>query len=271
MAKDVLTFIKMNERSFTKTEKKIMNYILKNTDKVIYMTITELSDELKIGEGTIVRFCQKLGFSGFHPFKIALAECFKPQFEYESDLISKCTNANIEIIRKTAEFLDKRSIDQAINIITKTDKLFILGVGASGITAQDAFYKFMRIGINCVYSPDVHLLSMQLSLGTCEDSVLAISQSGSTSSVVDMARMAKDKNMKVIALTGYLKSPLTQFADIVLLTPTRETPFQSGAIRSKIAQLHVIEILFEGLCIKLQEKAEKSIRITADSVSKWIY
>jgi len=272
---DVRTIIKVNQKQFTEKENKLAQFVIENAGRIIDMSITEIADEIGVGQGTVVRFCQKLGFSGFHPFKIALARSLGRQEEQtdDSDIVSMVKENHIKAIEETSKLLklNQQIVYQCAEKISQCRSLYLLGVGASGVTALDAYYKFMRIGVDVKYMPDPHLLVMTLSKCDERDCVLAFSQSGSTAIVVDMAQLAKQNGACVIAITGYNRSPLTRYADFVLLTAIRENPFQSGAIRSKIAQLHVLEVLFEQTKMLLSDKARENIDRTARSVEKWIY
>ncbi|HCZ06860.1 MAG TPA: MurR/RpiR family transcriptional regulator [Thermotogae bacterium] len=269
---DIRVIVNAHWKIFTTKERKVAEYTLNFPEKVVYMTITELSDELKVGEGTIVRFCQKLGFSGFHPFKIALAKSLQNEpVSAKDDLISKLAHEHMQVIQETSNLLKRKDVEKAAGKIIVSRRVYLIGVGASGITALDAFYKFLRIGIDVRFNMDSHLMAMWLAESSTNDCLLAFSQSGSTSVVVDMVSSAKKNGTFVIAVTSYTRSPLTEYADIILLTPTKETPFQSGAIRSKIAQLHVLEVLFEMVRSKLGSSAEEAIARTASAVEKWIY
>ncbi|MGV3025400.1 MurR/RpiR family transcriptional regulator [Clostridium thermobutyricum] len=46
-------------------EVEIYKYILNNKEKVPYMTIRELSEEIHISTTSILRFCKKCGVEGF--------------------------------------------------------------------------------------------------------------------------------------------------------------------------------------------------------------
>jgi len=277
---NVLLRIETLKNSFTKTETRIATFVLENPGKVIYMSLTELSDALKVSEGSIVRFCQKIGFQGFHPFKIAMAIAESP---YKSDssgisdpenlteLKSYVANRYVDVIRDTSEFISEETLRDCVASITSAKTILLAGVGASGNTAQDAFYKFMRIGLNFKYSSDAHLQAMMASQLSKADMLMAISQSGSTLEIVDIANIARGAGCTVMSVTGYARSPLAKVSDHVLLTPTRETPFESGAIRSKVAQLYVLELLFMAVFQKIRTSGQKSIEKTARAVAKWIY
>ena len=279
--KNLLLQIESKKNNFTKTEKKIAEYILSDYSKVVYMSITELSDTLKVSEGTIVRFCQKMGFSGFHPFKISLAvtqrtitdtdDLFAVNNGDMRALKNYVAKRNIEIIENTNQFISETELAMCVDDIKKADRILISGMGASGNTAGDFFYKLIRLGLNCQRTIDAHMQAMLASQLHKGNVLIAISQSGSTLEIVDIAQQAKIQGAKVIAITGYERSPLTKFSDRVLLTPTKETPFESGAIRAKIAQLFVIELLFSALYMEMKDTGLKNIKRTADSVAKWIY
>lgn len=278
---NVLLKIESKKFDFTKTEKKIAEYVLKEYNKVVYMSITELSDTLHISEGSIVRFCQKLGFTGFHPFKINLAvtqsnsqktddlfELKKGDMKSLKDFVAR---RNMEMIENTKQFISEEELEVCVALIRQANQILLCGMGASGNTANDFFYKLVRLGLNCKRATDAHMQAMLSSELKKGDLLIAISQSGSTLETVDIAQNAKKQKAKVISLTGYERSPLTKFSDHVLLTPTKETPFESGAIRSKIAHLFVIELLFSALYLELKDEGLTNIRKTANAVAKWIY
>jgi RpiR family carbohydrate utilization transcriptional regulator len=277
MVEDLLTLLSSQRGVITKKEKIIAQYVLDNPEEVIHMSITELSELLNVGEGTIVRFCQKIGFEGFHSFKIFLAKNI-PNSKGENealsseDILLQIKNNHVNAIAQTYEILrsSKDTLTECAELISKCKRLYIIGVGASGATGLDAYYKFMRIGIDTFFTQDSHLAAMALASATSKDVLLAFSQSGSTSVIVDLAKLAKDNNTKIIAITGHKRSPLGDVADYIILTPIREAPFESGAIRSKISQLHVLEALFEITKQNVKE-ADRYIHQTARAVEKWIY
>ena len=72
------------------------------------------------------------------------------------------------------------------------------------------------------------------------DVLLAITTSGTSKNVVKAARTAREKGVKVIALTGKAGSEITKLADIAVVTP-------GGAWADRVQELHikVIHILIE--------------------------
>ncbi len=76
--------------------------------------------------------------------------------------------------------------------------------------------------------------------GRSGDVLLAISTSGTSKNIVAAAGAAKRQGVRVIALTGRAGTPLTELADIAIITP-------AGRYADRVQELHikVIHILIE--------------------------
>lgn len=60
-------------KTMTRTEKRIVDYIITHDKEIMTETIAELASHTKSSEISVSRFCKKLGFSGLQSLKIALA------------------------------------------------------------------------------------------------------------------------------------------------------------------------------------------------------
>lgn len=276
-----LNLLKSIYPSLSKKEKRVAEFILENAQKTIYLSITELSDVCKAGEATIIRLAQKLGYSGYQELKLALArDLVSPDLDLLEDvrpeddlstLVQKVRARNIKAINDTTNILDLESLSKAIDFIVNARKVEFYGVGASGFTALDAKYKFLRIGVLCDAFTDPHLQAMSAACLTHEDVAVGISHSGTTRDTIESLKVAKNTGAKTICITNFMRAPITEVADVVLLTSSPETPLTSGAIRSKIAQLHVIDLLFTGVAMKIAKKAGYYTEKTAKAVLNKLY
>jgi len=59
---DVRTIIKVNQKQFTEKENKLAQFVIENAGRIIDMSITEIADEIGVGQGTVVRFCSETWF-----------------------------------------------------------------------------------------------------------------------------------------------------------------------------------------------------------------
>lgn len=262
-------------QSLSPTAKKIADYILKNPEKVIHLSITELAEEVKASEATIVRFCQELSYRGYQELKIRIAQSLvsTPQEIYEAidrydevpKVKAKVFQAIIQTLSDTLEVLDERELERAVDAIANARKVEFYGAGGSGVVAQDAYHKFLRIGVNCIALVDSHLQVMSASLLTEKDVVVGISRTGSVKETVEALQSAKETGAKTICITNFGKTPITEVADIKLFTAARETLFGSDAMTTRIAQLAVIDSFYVGVTLRRYEQAKESIERTREA------
>ena len=80
-------------------------------------------------------------------------------------------------------------------------------------------------------------------LGKKEDVILAISTSGKSTNILRVAELAKQKGIKVIALTGKSGGKLAEYADVEIRVPHNEYADRIQEIHIKI--IHILILLIE--------------------------
>lgn len=267
--------------SLTKSEKKVAEAVLKDPEAAVFCTITDLAEKAGVGETSVIRLCRKLGFKGYQEFKLSIVQDLATPAEQvhgaieETDsletIIKKITAQNTQAIQNASALLNEEHFQQAIDAIVKANKLYFFGVGSSGITAADAKYRFMRLGFNVEAAADAHIIAMNAALAKKGDVVVGISTSGSTKDLVDAVKIAKENEAFIICVTNHARSPITYYADVVLLGVSKETPLQGGAFSSKLAQIHVLDILSTAVTIQQKEQTYQALEKTAKSVLNKLY
>lgn len=267
--------------SLSNAEKKVAQAFLENPSKTVYSSVTDLAEAAQVGETTVIRFCRKLGYRGFQEFKLAVAQDLvsisqqvygKIEEDDPIDVIcKKMTAFSTQAIEDTLSLLQESQLQKATDALIRAKRQFFFGVGSSGITAQDAQYHFMRLGFDAHAASDAHIIAMQCSLMTPSDVVLGISTSGSTKDLVDAIKLAKENGAYVICLTSHARSPITSYADAVLIAASKETPLQGGAFASKLAQIYVLDILTTIVSLKQRASTLEALSKSAKSVVDKMY
>src|SRR5690625_1442727 len=203
--------------SLTKSEKKAADFILNKGDNILNYSITDFSEEAHVSESTILRFCRRIGMKGYQDFKLTLAKGLtEPK---SSSLTLKGENADyvdlicdntIKAIQNISVLMNRKELDEAVDLIYKSRNVYFFGVGTSGLTALDAKNRFIRIGKHVDAIVDPHIQAMIAASLTENDLVIGISISGSTQDTIDSLKIARNNGAKVIALTYYLRSPITK-------------------------------------------------------------
>lgn len=186
--------------------------------------------------------------------------------EKDNGIVSQVSHLHVRAIQETARLIDQEQLNAAIQILAAARSIHFFGAGHSGITAKDAGHRLFRLGFPANALDDSHFQLMAAATLGPDEAAVGLSVSGSTKDTVDSLRESKARGAKTIAVTAYVQAPITRHADVVLLTSTRETPIESGAFTSKIAQLFVLDLLCAGL-VRLQPG---SARETQEQIGKAI-
>ena len=278
--KDILTVIRETYPQFTKSEKRVADFVFQSPGKVLYTSITDLAELCGVGDTTVFRFCKALKLNGYQDFKMFLALAVASTNGVEESVVGevgpaddvesigrKALATNIAALNETFELLDVAAIEKATQMIASADRIHFFGMGASGITALEAKQKFMRIMPNVEYSSDCHMQYMAASLMTERDLAIAFSYSGSTKDMIDILKIAKNTNCKIICITRFAKSTLASLADITLLCGSNEGPMQGGALSTTLTQFYLLDILYLQYFIRYYDKAKKNKAKTTESIS----
>lgn len=281
----ILGTIRSTYNSLTKSEQKVADFILSDTEKIIYMTITDFSEICSVSDATVLRFCRSVGYKGYQSFKLDFAiEISNLNLNREGQLEGdggeitsedtieaitlKTINNNIFAINETMSLLDPKAVDKAVDLILHSRKVVFFGAGLSQITAQDAVYKLMVIGIDVSSYSDNHVQFIQASLLQPTDVAIGISFSGSTKDTFDVLKTAKKAGSRIISITHHAKSPITKISDIVLIHGSKEGPLEGGLISSKVSQLIVIDVLYNALYRRINESAIHKKELTLKALSE---
>lgn len=259
----------------TKSDKVLIKYIKENIEDVFYKSISQIAKESGIGEATITRFSKKMGYSGLQDFKVTLAreisglknrKIINRSIENDEGVMEsarKLFNSNIRILENTFNIIDGNDIEKATDMIINAKKVFFIGIGYSGMTAEDSNYKFSRIGFNCMSLDSSHNMIMMASLMDEDDVIVAISHSGETDEIIKTVNIAKANGASVISVTEDKSSRLRDVSDVNLGYFSGESILETGSISSKLAQFFIIDLVYTQVVKeKSAEVVERKIKTT---------
>ena len=280
MQGDFLIKVRAVYNQFTKAEKKVADYILQHPKDVLFMSITDLAEACNVGDTSVFRFCKTMNLKGYQEFKMMLSlslhegdgkdmERLAGNISLEDsfeELSQKVLNTNINALTETFSLLNTDHFLKAIDYLGQADRICFFGVGASLLTALKATNKFLRIEPKVYCMQDSHMQAMVASMMKKEDVAVLFSYSGATKDTIHVAEVAKKAGAKIICVTRFVKSPLTSYADLVLLCGANEGPLQGGSTSAEISQLFLIDLMYSeyyrryfDVCSKNNEKTSASV------------
>ncbi len=236
---------------------------------------SQLADECGTADATISRFCRSLKLKGFNAFKIELARhasTTKPQQEHHDadTLLGRSREVGrlaIDAIHQTMDLVEPERVEQAVELIEKAPRVICIGSGGSVIMANTFAHLFSAVTGKFQAIADSHMqISAVATLGK-DDIIVLFSYSGATNTGLQILELAKEKGIKSILVTRFNKSPAARLADVVLRCGSNEGPFQSGSVAAKVAQLIVMDVLYQEYCHRNRESCEENIQRIAAALS----
>lgn len=282
---DFLKKIEATYEQFTKAEKKVADYILQYPKQVIFMSITDLAAACEVGDTSVFRFCRTMSLQGYQEFRMQLSLSMSDKSEIENaagiqpihledsfEIISnKVLQNNVSAIKEAYSLLKPEEIARAMYYFDKAERIYFFGVGTSMVSALAATNKFLKITpkVNCFM--DSHMQAMVASMLTQNDLAIVISYSGSTKDSLQTARLAKENGAKVIIITRYEKSPLSNYADVTILCGAHEGPLEGGSTSAQISILYLIDLLYMEYYKKRYDASNVNNHKTTESVLNKVF
>ncbi|EOW6515004.1 MurR/RpiR family transcriptional regulator [Cronobacter dublinensis] len=274
---NMLEKIQSQLEHLSKSERKVAEVILESPSQAIHSSIATLASEAGVSEPTVNRFCRSLNTKGFPDFKLHLAQSLANGTPYvnrnvdEDDSVEAYTSkifesamASLDHVRQS---LDMATVNRAVDMLTQAKKIAFFGLGSSAAVAHDAMNKFFRFNVPVVYSEDIVVQRMSCMNGGPDDVVVLISHTGRTKSLVELARLARDNDALVLAITSR-GSPLAREASHALLLDVPEDTDIYMPMVSRLAQLTVIDVLATGFTLRRGAKFRDNLKRVKEALKE---
>ena len=231
----------------------IASFTLAGPEQALNVSIKDFAARCKASVSSVSRFCTIIGYAGYKEFQLDLAASLAQQppllgvFDEHTpprQIVHQVFECNRRSLNETEKMIDTKILVQVARLIHKSQRVYILGVGGSGTTAQQASVRFMSLGLTCAALTDPYLQVFVTSNLGKNDTVIGISHTGMTRSVVEGIETARACAAHTVALTNYPQSALAKASHFVLTTSFEERRANAAVSSSHIAQLCIIDALY---------------------------
>ena len=273
---DILERIRASYYQFTAAERRVADFVLVQYAQVQFMSITQLADECGTAEATVSRFCRSLKLKGFNAFKIELARRSAAGATPTQTPISMDTLAGrvqesgkmaVDAVQQTMELMDLKLVTQAVEMIEQAPSVLCIGSGGSMIMASECAHQFSTVCSKFSAVSDAHMQISAVATMNPKDVIILFSYSGATTGGLQILELARQRGIRTILVTRFQKSPAAKLSNVVLRCGSNESPVQIGSVQAKVAQLVVIDALFQEYYLRNQERCEESIQSIASALS----
>jgi len=241
------------------SERRVAELVLQRPVEVVSAPVSQLALWSQVSQPTVIRFCRRLKCSGLPAFKLKLAGDLGAGIPFVhaklvpgddlSHLIGKVFDSALTGLAKGRDALHPGALEAAVAAMDRASRIECYGLGNSGVTAQDAQMKLFRLGTPTVACTDSQMQRVAAALLPGDAVVLVISNSGRTTSLVEVAALARRSGATVIALTRS-NTPLAELAHILLPADVRENPEVYAPMVARLVHLAIIDVLTVALALR---------------------
>ncbi|RCX00865.1 MULTISPECIES: MurR/RpiR family transcriptional regulator [Kosakonia] len=205
--------------SLTRAEYRVLAHLTEHPLLVGNITVRELAQAMFVSTATIIRLCQKLGFSGYSEFiwhcKQRLADT--PHITGPHSEPAELPAAFAQFManyQRTFQWVSAEKRQHFAALLHEQESFFLYGAGFSYLFAEYLTKKLQVLGKTAFISGPGDSRNIFLSNAARYQVFIAVSRSGETEQVLDKARIARTVGMTVVAFTRASVNPLAEMADI---------------------------------------------------------
>ena len=274
-------FDKINTQYYelTSAEKKVADYVVIHQQQTQFMSISELAEEAGVAEATISRFCRRLGYKGYGAFKLAIANAtavvgsWLPQSgevcpaDSVEEMARKVYENDLAAMSQTRELIDPEAIRKAADLIMSAARVLCMGAGGvhdplPGVRPP-VLHRAAQFHRRGGFPPPGHRRRPAHTGGPGDLFLLLRLHRGPG---------AESAHRPGAEGPGHSGHPLSQVPRLGLCrrgAPVRLPggPLQGGSVAARVAQLYLLDVLFEEVCRRDPEGAHLRREAMAEALS----
>jgi glucokinase len=255
----ILNQIRRVRDGLSPAEQRVADLVIAQPRTALNEPIAKLARAANVSQPTVIRFCRSLGCDGLSNFKLRLASGLTGTMPIthiqvtDSDsmleLGDKVLSNTASAILQVRNHLNPKTIDQVVRLISDAKRVEFYAVGHFGSVAEDAQFKFLRMGVSAMSYTAPRLQLLAANVLDPSVVVVVISGSGQIQELLEVVDKAKERGATVVAITAS-QSALARKADIALILDNIEDSASQVPMISRILHLLMIDILVVGITMQ---------------------
>ncbi len=212
-------------KSLSRPELAILKYAYDNTESLLEMSIQQFSAQVAYSPATVLRFCKKLGYSGYAEFKYALRAELRERGKQNASKISsdsgQAFHAGVSIdtmcsnLEATAKLVREEQLNQVFRYFDSGCPIFLWSPGGLTSVAAEYFEKLLlSIGRQEVYFIESVRMFQHILSGCSRESLLVlISTSGKYPPTIRLGKIAQANGIPILSVTPYTSNEIAALSD----------------------------------------------------------
>lgn len=251
------TFFK--DQKYTNTEQIVIDYLENNLNEIDNLTINNLAKTTHTSNASIIRLCHKVNCSGFPELKIKLIKERENQKFINNDVnftfpFTPADSLN-EIAKSMTDLydnglkllyssLDMGKIEQIAKKLFLAKRIFIFGIGDSGLTARSFINKVNKLNIYPIFASENDEANSNSQHLRKNDIALIVTYGTSNQDYAQVMSNLKTGDGQTIVITADRNSLLAKNSDYQLIIPDEEKKHKVATFYSQFAFEYVLNLIF---------------------------
>lgn len=259
--------IQQEYNQLSKGQQKVAKYLLEQPGEFAVKLASEIGEQVGVSETTVIRFCYSIKLSGFSELQkmvreqlllmqSSLGQYFSSKLELaeQPHFYAKVMERDCQYIQQTINNIDENEIEQVVDQLIKTEKIYVLGLKSSFSAAN---WLTMTLGLvrgNVqILHPETNDLLCTLSEMDHRSTLITISFHRYLKETIKVAEMAKEQGAFVIGITDSPLAPIREYADAIFSMYSSER----STIDATPVLFSFLNAIVAGVSIKDKERFEK--------------
>ncbi len=241
--------------SLSRQQRVIAEYILEHLSEIPFLSIPDLAERTATSEATVVRFCQRIGYTGYSDLKMALVEAVRDDLRSTSrsqvdtedlseDLLAAVARLEQLNIERTLTSVDRKHFRSVAAQLFRADHIFTFGLGISAYLADFASYLFTEHGLRSTAlgrrftSPLEQLVVLRPT-----DCVVAFSFPPYSNQTLEILEESSGRGVPTVVITDRATAPGVALAKSALIVSSHGMTFtNSTSAAGMLLNALVVEI-----------------------------
>lgn len=236
---------------FSKNERRLADHVLNYPLDLQRYNAMNIAETCNVSRSAVIRFCQKLGFTGYADFQRAVLS----ELENAPPQTISGGSCALDIYRsclmELQEKADMNTIAAVSDLIVHSKRVLCYGIDHSGYSARQMAFRLLRsridasfVGVSSEFTPFSNVFGPG-------DTVIVFSISGQKTLAEDLERF-RSRRVGVILFTMNTNASIKSLADHVILLPSAAHSNSPHLLDDMICFLYGIELVIEGVHKKLK-------------------
>ena len=242
----------------TSTEQGIVNYILTNPEELEKISSRQLAELTYTSPATVVRICQKLGFSGYSEFKIKYLQEVNqtPRMDQinrtnpitsEDSLhriVNKVAALEITAIEQTKKGIDLDQLNRVSELLNQATCIDFYAFDNNLHLAKNACSHFLYAGKQAVIHDSSNAQFMQAFASVQGHVAIIISRTGENPMLYRIANVLRERKIPLLVLTESRHSSLAKISTEHLYLYNVHRFTDMGTILFQTSVQYLFDLLF---------------------------